>query len=105
MVTSIASIGPTGMEQTRGETQKQVEQSETSDVTKEMFLQLLVAQIRHQDPLNPSDGTQFLTQLAEFTNLEQTIAIKDHVGAIRGSLESAAANTSVDGDGQATDSD
>ena len=57
------------------------------DVTKEMFLELLVAQIRHQDPLNPSDGTQFLTQLAEFTNLEQTIAIKDHVGAIRGALD------------------
>ena len=29
MVASIANIGPTGVEQTRGETQKQVEQSET----------------------------------------------------------------------------
>ena len=104
MAASIASIASAGTEQTHGETQKQVEQ-ETSDVTKEMFLQLLVAQIRHQDPLNPSDGTQFLTQLAEFTNLEQTIAIQGDVEAIRGALESAAVNDDPDGDGQATNSD
>ena len=56
-------------------------------VTKQMFLRLLVTQIRNQDPLNPADGTQFLTQLAQFTNLEQTIAIQDGVAAIRGILE------------------
>jgi flagellar basal-body rod modification protein FlgD len=104
MAASIASIASAGAEQTFGETQKQVEQ-ETSDVTKEMFLQLLVAQIRHQDPLNPSDGTQFLTQLAEFTNLEQTIAIQGDVEAIRGSLELATASNGLDSDGQATNSD
>ena len=43
---------------------------------KETFLKLLVAQIRNQDPLNPADGTQFLTQLAQFSQLEQLINIR-----------------------------
>ena len=37
-----------------------------------VFLQLLIAQLKHQDPENPADGTQFVTQLAQFTTLEQT---------------------------------
>ena len=34
------------------------------------FLTLLTAQIRNQDPLSPMDSTQFVEQLATFTNLE-----------------------------------
>ncbi len=33
----------------------------SSQVTKDQFLTLLVAQIKNQDPLNPTDGAQFLT--------------------------------------------
>jgi flagellar basal-body rod modification protein FlgD len=40
------------------------------------FLQLLVAQIKNQDPTQPTDGTQFLSQLAQFSQLEQLIGIK-----------------------------
>jgi flagellar basal-body rod modification protein FlgD len=36
-----------------------------------VFLQLLVAQLKNQDPQNPADGTSFVTQLAQFTTLEQ----------------------------------
>jgi flagellar basal-body rod modification protein FlgD len=37
-----------------------------------VFLQLLVAQLQYQDPTQPADGTQFITQLAEFTNVSNT---------------------------------
>ncbi|MBZ5596276.1 MAG: hypothetical protein LAP39_28860 [Acidobacteriia bacterium] len=37
------------------------------------FLQLLVTQLKHQDPTNPVDGTQFVAQLAQFSQLEQMI--------------------------------
>jgi flagellar basal-body rod modification protein FlgD len=48
----------------------------STDLTSESaFLQLLVSQIQHQDPLNPSDGVQFLTQLTSFSQLEQLIQI------------------------------
>ena len=44
--------------------------------TTDMFLPLLVAQIKNQDPLNPTDGTQFVSQLAQFSELEQVVAIR-----------------------------
>ena len=59
--------------------------------SQQMFLQLLVAQIKNQDPLNPSDGTQFLTQLAQFQQLEQGINMGKDVSAIKTDLESLAA--------------
>jgi flagellar basal-body rod modification protein FlgD len=38
------------------------------------FLQLLVAQLKNQDPTQPMDSTQFLSQLASFSQVEQTIS-------------------------------
>ena len=43
------------------------------------FLQLLVAQIKNQDPLNPQDSVQFLSQLAQFSQLEQLIGIRQEL--------------------------
>jgi flagellar basal-body rod modification protein FlgD len=47
------------------------------------FLQLLVAQIQNQDPDNPMDGTQFLSQLAEFSDLEQTMQVRQDTDSIQ----------------------
>jgi flagellar basal-body rod modification protein FlgD len=35
------------------------------------FLQLMMLQLKNQDPLNPSDPTQYLSELANFSTLEQ----------------------------------
>lgn len=43
----------------------------TSKLDKDAFLQLLVCQMQNQDPLNPSTDTQFVSQLATFSQLEQ----------------------------------
>ncbi len=53
--------------------------SSPDDVTENDFLQLLVAQIQYQDPSNPTDSTTFVTQLAQFSQLEQTIAIRGDI--------------------------
>ena len=37
------------------------------------FLQLLLAQMQNQDPLNPTDSTEYVSQLASFSNVEQGI--------------------------------
>lgn len=38
---------------------------------KDAFLKILLAQMRNQDPLNPTDGTAMVAQLAQFSTLEQ----------------------------------
>ncbi|MDQ0203776.1 flagellar hook assembly protein FlgD [Pectinatus haikarae] len=35
------------------------------------FMQLLVAQMKNQDPLNPMDGTEYVSQLSQLTSTEQ----------------------------------
>ena len=62
----------------------------TTSVTKNMFLQLLVAQIKNQDPLSPTDGVQFLTQLAQFQQLEQSMNMGQDLSAIRSDLDKVA---------------
>lgn len=37
------------------------------------FLQLLIAQMRNQDPTNPTDSTQYMSQLAQLSSVEQAI--------------------------------
>lgn len=41
------------------------------ELDKHAFLELLVTQLRYQDPLNPKDNGEFLAQMAQFTALEQ----------------------------------
>jgi flagellar basal-body rod modification protein FlgD len=40
-------------------------------VSEQAFLQLLITQLQNQDPLSPADPTQFVSQLAQFSSLEQ----------------------------------
>lgn len=51
----------TGKKSTRG----------TNELGKDAFLQLLVCQMQHQDPLQPSTDTEYISQLATFSQLEQ----------------------------------
>ena len=53
---------------------------------KDVFMKLLVAQIQYQNPLNPSDGIEFMTQLTQFTQLEQSIAMRQSLETIATAL-------------------
>jgi flagellar basal-body rod modification protein FlgD len=44
---------------------------QASGMNKDDFLKLFVTQLQNQDPLNPQDGTQFISQLAQLTQVEQ----------------------------------
>lgn len=47
-------------------------QSKTSDgMDKDAFLQLLVAQMQYQDPLEPTSNTEYISQYAQFSQVEQ----------------------------------
>jgi flagellar basal-body rod modification protein FlgD len=45
--------------------------SKPSVLGKDDFLNLLITQLQNQDPLNPTDSTEFTAQLAQFSSLEQ----------------------------------
>ncbi len=47
----------------------------SSGTLNNMFLQLLVAQLKNQSPLNPMDPTQFVGQLAQFSELSEVTSI------------------------------
>lgn len=46
------------------------------------FLQLLVAQLQNQDPTQPMDGTTFVTQLAQFSDLQANVGSEQDLNAI-----------------------
>ncbi len=54
----------------------------TSGDDKEMFLNLMVAQLRYQDPMNPADSGEFLAQNAQFTALEKMQDVADQTAAL-----------------------
>jgi flagellar basal-body rod modification protein FlgD len=64
-------------------------------VDKNMFMQLMIAQMRNQDPLSPRDGTEFVAQLAQFQHLEQAVNAGQELEAIRQDLDQLVAAFTV----------
>jgi flagellar basal-body rod modification protein FlgD len=52
---------------------------------------LFVAQLKNQDPTTPADPTQFVTQLAQFSSLEQSTQMKADLDGILAQLQASAA--------------
>lgn len=48
-----------------------VKKTGNSSLDKDAFLQLLVAQMKYQDPLEPTSNTEYISQFATFSELEQ----------------------------------
>jgi flagellar basal-body rod modification protein FlgD len=53
--------------------------AQDKSLDKTAFLKLLVAQMKNQDPLKPLDNTEFVAQLAQFSNLEQVMGINQRL--------------------------
>ena len=52
-----------------------------SQLGKDAFLKLLVAQLRYQDPMNPAEGAEFIAQTAQFTQVEKMQEVADSTAA------------------------
>ncbi len=64
--------------------------TQNSLVSEQTFLQLLVAQLKNQDPENPQDGTQFVAELAQFSSVEQQVQMRTDLDSINSILTTQA---------------
>jgi flagellar basal-body rod modification protein FlgD len=73
---------------------------------KDAFLKILVTQMSNQDPLEPLDSAQFIAQMAQFAEVEQTANLNDKLANLGENIRFSAASlvgsriTFADSDGQ-----
>ncbi len=65
----------------------------------DVFMKLLIAQLKYQNPMDPADGAEYISQLTQFSQLEQTTKSQQELESIRKLLEtmSAAAQAGTGG--------
>ena len=68
-----------------------VEREVNKDLGKNEFLELLVAQLNNQNPLDPQDNGEFVAQLAQFSTLEGIEKLNDSMGNILDGVHSSQA--------------
>jgi len=66
------------------------------------FLTLLVSQLQNQDPLDPVDSNQFVSQLTEYSQLEQLIGIHSDTTTLSQSVDPTQTGASTTGDSTST---
>ena len=71
-----------------------IEPGENTQLGKDAFLKLLVAQMQNQDPLNPQSNEEFIAQLSQFTQVEQLMELSDGFNAMYMAMNSVN-NTSM----------
>ena len=69
LTTALDDLSTTSSQRTN--TSESPTKKASSSLGKDDFLELLVTQMKYQDPLNPQSDTDFIAQLAQFSSLEQ----------------------------------
>lgn len=60
----------------------QKERTPSPDLGKDEFLKILMTQLKNQDPTNPMDDRQFVSQMAEFSSLEQMMNMSKSINTL-----------------------
>ena len=68
---SIAPVENGKIQETASQSSLKKANSSTDGMDKDSFLQLLVAQMKYQDPLEPTSNTEYISQYAQFSQVEQ----------------------------------
>jgi len=96
-MTTVDSIGITEGSQVDPELYgaKVGNESSTETMGKDQFLELLIAQMQNQDPLDPVDNKEMLAQLAQFSALEQMQNLNTKFEAFQDNTTSAIASLMI----------
>jgi flagellar basal-body rod modification protein FlgD len=70
---------------------KKEEPEKKNELGKGDFMELLVAQLKNQDPLNPSEGTEFVAQLAQFSTVQGVQDLNTSFNTMSSNLKSSQA--------------
>ena len=87
----MATTPPVGQNSSTNDTQGTANRA--GGLGREAFLQLLVTQLAHQDPLKPQEDGAFIAQLAQFSSLEQLTHIQDTLAEISTALAAKPSNS------------
>lgn len=77
-----AAAASTAASTSQSSTSTSQSNSSSATTSEGTFLQLLVSQLQNQDPLNPMDSTTFVTQLAQFSQLETLFGVKGDLDSL-----------------------
>lgn len=79
--------GITGLDTAQRATSSSAADAESKKLGRDDFLTMFLAQLKNQDPLNPMEGTEFSSQLAQFSSLEQLFNVNDNLQSMITSQE------------------
>jgi flagellar basal-body rod modification protein FlgD len=75
--------GPT-IEEIIGRTSTKTKEQNPGELGKDQFIQLLITQLRYQDPMSPTEDKEFIGQMAQFSALEQMQSLNENFQAVKG---------------------
>ena len=92
-VTSTAALGATG--QSGSAADSSASNALLSMSSGNTFLQLLVAQLKYQDPMNPADPTQFMSQTAQMSEAANMAAMMDSEKSVLSDMGTMASTSMI----------
>lgn len=69
--------------------------NQSSSINKDMFLKILAQSIKNQDPSNPKDSEEYISQFVQFASLEQMMNLNDSMSNMVNNSEISVINTSM----------
>jgi flagellar basal-body rod modification protein FlgD len=89
-MSDISNLLPPGL-QGLAQRQQAKDQPQNEGLGQNEFFELMIAQLKHQDPLNPLSNQEFIGQVAQFSTANGVQEMRDSIGQLAGAFQSSQA--------------